>query len=161
MSSEQYTVSSILSQLRVFKWRFQIPSPYTQSNLVTLSCIDFSVEEARKQIISMLIKFENLAQEKNMLEKEKNQRVKYSNGADYIDHEFNYYAKIKQMYQCNITYEYGCRDSSMDPLDYTRDLKVVNGYTFNQTSIQLEDLIKTVDPTINRTNLISFNVGTM
>jgi hypothetical protein len=159
MSSEQYTVSSILSQLRLFKWNFQIPFDYAQSNLVTLSCIDFSVEEARKQIISMLIKFENLAQEKNMLEKEKNQRVKYSSGTELFYHETNYYTKIKQMYQCDITYEYGCRDSSMDPLDYTRHLKVVNGYTFNQTSIRLEDLIKTIEPTINPVNLISFNVS--
>jgi hypothetical protein len=159
MSSEQYTASSILANLRLFKWNFQIPSPYTQSNMVSLSCIAFSVEEARKEIVSMLTHFENTKEEKNMLEKEKNQRVKYSSGTDYIDHEFNYYTKIKQMYQCNITYGMGSRDTAMDPLDYTRDLKVIDGYDFNQTLIRLEDLIKTVEPTVNRANLISFNVS--
>jgi hypothetical protein len=161
MSLEQYTVSSILSNLRLIQWRFEIPSPYTQSNMVSLSCIAFSVEEARKEIVSMLTHFENTKEEKNMLEKEKNQRVKYSSGTDYIDREFNYYTKIKQMYQCNITYGMGSRDSSIDPRDYTRDLKVIDGNTntFNKTLIRLEDLIKTVEPTVNRANLISFNVS--
>ena len=109
----------------------------------------------------MLTQFENLAQEKNMLEKEKNQRVKYSSGAELFYHESNYYTKIKQMYQCNITYEMGCRDRSIDPRDFTRDLKVIDGNTntFNQTLIRLEDLIKTVEPSVNRANLISFNVS--
>jgi hypothetical protein len=155
MSSEQYTVSSILANLRLFKWSFQIPFQYTQSNQVSVSCIAFSVEEARQQILSMLTHFENTKEEKDMLEKEKN---KYSNTKDYFDHEINYYLKIKKMYQCDITYQLGCRDSSMSPYDYTRDMKVMDGYDFNKT-FRLEDLIKTVDPIINHANLISFNVS--
>ncbi len=158
MSSEQYTVSSILSKLRLFKWNFQIPFQYTQSNLVSLTSIAFSVEEARQQIVSMLIKFENLAEEKNKLEKEKKEKIKYYSSINYFDIELNYYAKIKQMYQCNINYEYGCRDSSMSPYDYTRDMKVMDGYDFNKT-FRLEDLIKSVDPQINEVNLISFHVS--
>ncbi len=163
MSSEQYTVSSILSQLRLFEWKFQIQNGYSP-NFVSLRCIAFSVEEARQQILSMLTQFENLTEEKNKLDAEKKdklQQIKYSRGTDYIDCEINYYAKIKQMYQCDITYEHGCRDSSIQPYDYTRDMKVVNSHMFSYTLsfIRLEDLIKTVEPTINHVNLISFNVG--
>lgn len=158
MSSEQNSVSSILSQLRLFEWRFQIPINYTQSNLVTLSCISISVEEARRQIVSMLIKFENLAEEKSILEKDRKQQ---HNSQTYFNIEMNYYSKIKQMYQCNISYQQGCRDSSMEPYDYTRDMKVVNShnYSYNQDLIRLEDLIKTGEITITNVNLISFHVS--
>ena len=160
MSSEQLSMSSILSQLRLFQWNFKIPIQYTQSDIVSLSCISLSVEEARHQIISMLTKFEQLVEEKNTLEKEKNHNVKYSTGKEYFEHELNYYKKIKQMYQCDIIYQPGCKDSSMCPHDYKLTMKVVNYKCYtHQDLISLEDLIKTVDPQINPVNLVSFHVG--
>jgi hypothetical protein len=163
MSSEQLSMSSILSQLRLFQWNFQIPIQYTQSDIVSLSCISLSVEEARHQIISMLTKFEQLVEEKNILEKEKNNNIRYSTGKEYFDHELSYYKKIKQMYQCDIIYQPGCKDSSMSPHDYTLTMKVINShsYTYQQDLISLQDLIKTVEPQINPVNLVSFHVGTV
>ena len=157
MSTEQYT-SSILSHIHLFEWHFQIPIPYSENNLIKLSCISISVEEARKQIMSMLIKFEHLAGEKQILDEQRKQQYKSQN---WIDHEMNYYGKLKQMYQCYITYKNGCRDSSIDPRDYTCDIKVINGhvFTYSQNFIRLEDLIKTIEPTIKPVNLVSFHVG--
>jgi hypothetical protein len=159
MSSEQYSVSNILSKLRLFEWKFQIPIDYSQNNLVSLSCISVSVEEARQQILSMLSEFENLAEKKNNLEKEKKQKIKHSSSTEYFNHEINYYLEIKKMYQCNITYEIGCRDSSMSPYDYTRNMKVINGHDYIYNTFQLEDLIKIIEPQIKCVNLISFYVG--
>ena len=154
MSSEQLSMSSILANLRLFEWYFQIPIHYTQSNTVSLSCISFSVEEARHQILSMVTKFEQLAKEKNNLEKEKNQRVKYSSGAELFAHELSHYKKMQEMYQCNIHIDNSIRDSAMDPRDYTLNMNVV----YQDKQFKLDDMIKTVDPTIKPANLISFNV---
>ncbi len=152
-------MSSLLSQLRLFEWNFQIPSPYSQSNIVKLYCISLSLEEARKQVIEMLTKFEELAEEKNILEQEKKKHSR--DPISLFNYEVNHYAKLKEMYACNINYQFGCHDSSIDPRDYTLNLQVIKGheYYYKTPQMSLENFIKTTEPTIKNVNLISFEVG--
>lgn len=157
--SEQYDETSVLSKLCLYEWRFQIPMHYSQSNLVKLSCIAFSTEQARKLVLSMLLKFEELSKEKDRLEQER-KKQDYGSTA-YYNYEISYHQKLKQMYQCDITYQSDCRDSSVDPRDYTLDIKVIQGhnYYFTTLPIRLEDFIKTTEPQTKPLNFLSFEVS--
>ena len=156
--SEEYEETSILVNLCLFEWNFQIPIQYSQPNMVKLSCIAFSVEQARKLILAMFTKFEKLSKEKESLEQERKKQD--YRGTTYFNYEIKYLAKLKQMYQCDITYQHGCRDSSIDPRDYTKDMKVQDHYSqYTLHTISLEDFIKTTEPQIKTVNLLSFEVG--
>jgi hypothetical protein len=55
--SQQYNVASLFSKLSCFEWQFKIDSfQHTK-----ISCISFSAEDARHQLLSLLTDFDNVS----------------------------------------------------------------------------------------------------
>ncbi len=150
-------IESMLSRVKRFTWLYThvaVPS--------SISCLAFSVEEARKRIISHLVKIESLADENNSVKKKceeiwqkvKEKELSQSEAKKLTRQLENELDKKYPVFDSTIAYEYGCPPVK----EYNRSMDISSYLYDRQTyvNITLGEMILTIEPCVSEIRLVEF-----
>ena len=143
--SVQQTIESIFSQIRRYKWQF-----IDGFNPSSVSCLAFSVEEARGKLLAYLEQIENLYDEKERFDKEVQDLYKTEDCSQSLCSKISELRMSLRKKYPLIEENTGCYCKSMD--DYSRSMKVDSGIE----EITLEELITTKEPLVSEIALVEF-----
>jgi hypothetical protein len=137
----QQSIDSLFSSVRRFKWSFT-----DGFNPTSVSCIAFSVEEARERLLSYLAQIESLQEEKKLVDQQVSALLKtntYSVVASEVTRiEAELFKKLPPL--DNNT---GCFCASV--FDFSRHMKICD-----YTNVTLGEFVSTTAPTEHRVNLV-------
>jgi uncharacterized protein (UPF0335 family) len=144
----------------IFSHTWQFIQVYTEK-ISTISCLAYSVEEARAELLSTLKKIESLAAEKKKAEDDtkelyKNLRTTTAEKGHQISKQIDCIEKeLKQKFPLvnDYTGGYGTRVN-----DYDSNLKVMyyEKYTNKEITTTLDVMISTTDPKIEPVRVVTF-----
>ncbi len=144
----QQTIESLFSSVRRFTWQFD-----DGFNPSSVSCVAFSVEEAREKLLSYLTQIDNLQEEKISVQKQINNLCKQSeysmNTPEVRQLQKELHAKLPP-----IDDKTGCFCTNV--IDYSLHMQVEyhkNGEHFHLT---LGELISTQEPSVEKFNCVMF-----
>ena len=143
-----------------FRYTWQFREFYTD-NISSISCMAFSIEEARNEIFSTLKQIENIADEKNKVDEEINAlyRIRRTQSNEESECTLDKILKLtqsleKKYHQANdYTGHNGIRINN-----YHSDLKVIyyQKYTNEEITSTLATLISTIEPKIEYARFVTF-----
>lgn len=147
-------------ELSILSHTWQFIEVYTEK-ISTISCLAYSVEEARAELLATLKKIESLADEKKKAEDEIKELYRIqqtlsiekcyqiSKQISYIEHELKQKFPVVNDY----TGGYGTRVN-----DYDSNLKVMyyEKYTNKEITTTLEVMVSTTDPKIEPVRVVTF-----
>jgi uncharacterized protein (UPF0335 family) len=152
------SLQSVKPFISSYTWQFM--EVYTQKNS-SISCIAFSVEEARTELFSTLKKIESMADEKKKADDEIKELYKIQRtlpkekSEEALRQIYNIECKLKEKFPPVNDYSggYGMRAN-----DYFLDLNVTyyEKHTNKEITTTLGELILTVEPRIEMTKFITF-----
>ncbi len=137
----QQSIDSLFSSVRRFKWSFT-----DGFNPTSVSCIAFSVEEARERLLSYLAQIESLQEEKKRVDEQVSALLKtntYSVVASEVTRIENELFKKLPPLDNNT----GCFCASV--FDFSRQMKFCD-----YTDMTLGEFISTTAPTEHNVNLV-------
>ena len=132
------SLSTLLSKANKYTWQFSVGF-----NPSHISIMAFSVEEARKQVMTQLRKISYLSPEYNRLD-ESGKNIQYDEWAISVKPKL-----LALESQLNIDNNVGCYCAGL--FDYTPSLEVCG----RAGEITLEKLISEVEPTVSKINTMS------
>ncbi len=141
----QQTIESLFSNVRRFTWQFD-----DGFNPSSVSCVAFSVEEAREKLLSYLTQIDNLQEEKISVQKQiKNicKQSEYSMNTPEVQQlRKELHAKLPP-----IDDETGCFCTNV--IDYGLRMEVI----YHKTGVlTLGELISTTEPSVYKFNCVMF-----
>jgi hypothetical protein len=144
------SIHSLFSSVRRFKWNF-----VDIFNPTHISCVAFSVEEAREVLLQYLTQIESLQEEKNILDHQI-EDLYNKNSYDAVRSEVAQLREQLDQKLPPIENNIGCFCTSL--FDYSRHMEIhhVNGHK-EWKEMTLEELILTTEPTVEEFKLVSFN----
>jgi lantibiotic modifying enzyme len=144
--SAQQSIESLFSNVRRFTWQFN-----DGFNPSSVSCVAFSVEEAREKLLSYLTQIESLQEEKKRVDQQL---------FDLWNTDTSYWVMAPELNRINnellkklppIDDKTGC--SCTNVIDYGLHMEV----TYNKTEdLTLGELISTIDPLVEKFNCVMF-----
>ena len=150
--SAQQSIESLFSNVRRFTWSF-----IDRFNPSSVSCVAFSVEEGREKLLSYLTQIESLQDEYKRVE-EQIQSVRLHDSESYT-------AGLPKILQ--LREEFNQKLPGIDEntgnfctrvIEYSRSMEVTVYKSSEKTNINitLAELISTMDPIVQKVNLVSF-----
>jgi hypothetical protein len=146
--SAQQSIESFFSNVLHFTWKFE-----DGFNPSSVSCVAFSVEEAREKLLSYLTQIESLQEEKNSVQKKSDEL--YEQNEFFVARpevqrlQKELYAKLPP-----IDDNTGCFCTSV--MDYSRHMPVHHYKSGEQLNLTLGELISTKDPDVRKFRPVSF-----
>ncbi len=144
--SAQQSIESLFSNVRRFTWSF-----IDRFNPSSVSCVAFSVEEAREKLLSYLTQIETLQEEYKRVEEKVDELLKTA----------SYTAVFPEITQLREEFEQklpGIDDNTGNfctrVTDYSHNMLVTTRNT--HLDVTLGELILTTEPTVQKVNIASF-----
>jgi hypothetical protein len=148
--SAQQSIESLFSNVRRFTWTFT-----DVFNPSSVSCIAFSVEEAREKLLSYLTQIETLQDEYKRVEEQIEQEYK-------TDSYTAVFPKILQLREefnqklPGIDDNTGCYCTRLIQYSPSMEVTVYKSSEKTNINITLGELISSMDPTVKKMNIASF-----
>jgi hypothetical protein len=146
--SAQQSIESLFSNVRRFTWSF-----LDGFNPSSVSCLAFSVEEAREKLLSYLTQIESLQDEKISVEK---QIEELCENDTYSQVRPRILQLREELHQKLPEIDENTGSYCTRVIDYSRTMEVTTYKSSEHTVMTLEDLISTTEPTVQKVNLVSF-----
>lgn len=146
--SAQQSIESLFSNVRRFTWSF-----LDGFNPSSVSCVSFSVEEARETLLSYLTQIESLHDEKISVEKQVEELWKSDTYSHVRPNILQLREELHQKLP-GIDQNTGCFCTQV--IDYSRTMEVTSYKSSEHTVMTLAELISTTEPTVQKVNLVSF-----
>ena len=146
--SAQQSIESLFSNVRRFTWSF-----LDGSNPSSVSCLAFSVEEAREKLLSYLTQIESLQDEKISVEKQVEELCKNDTYSQVRPKILQLREELHQKLP-GIDENTGCFCTRV--IDYSRAMEVTSYKSSEHTDMTLAELISTTEPTVQKVNLVNF-----
>lgn len=144
----QQTIESLFSSVRRFTWHY-----YDGFNPSSVSCVAFSVEEAREKLLSYLTQIDNLQEEKISVKKQienlynENEYSFSRSEAERLQKDLN--AKLPP-----IDDNTGCFCTNL--FDYSVQMEVEYSKNGEHSHLTLGELISTIEPNVEKFNCVTF-----
>ena len=142
------SIQSLFSNVRRFTWRFM-----DNENPSQVSCIAFSVEDARERLLQYLQQIESLQEEAKIVDQQIDTLYKMNSFAAVRSEVDQLRGELEQKLP-PIQDNTGCFCTSV--FDYSRHMEVhyINGSVWQEMTLQ--ELISTTDPQVYELCLVSF-----
>ncbi len=142
------SIESLFSNVRRFTWHF-----IDNENPSRISCIAFSVEDARERLLQYLQQIESLQEEAKIVDQQIDTLYKTNSFADVRPEVDQLRGELKQKLP-PIENNIGCFCTQL--FDHSRHMEVnyVNGGVWQEMTLQ--ELISTTDPQVDELCLVQF-----
>lgn len=141
-----------------FRYTWQFRDLYTDK-ISSVSCIAFSVEEARSELLSTLKQIENISDEKKKIEAEINSlyRIRMTQSKEEKDVTLDKICKLTRTLRDMLSQvnDY-TSNSGIRVNDYSCDLKVIYYHNNAEITTTLSTLISTNEPFIDSAKFVTF-----